>query len=312
MLNAMNEEEKKDNSDPNINYRTDWAETHAVRKEAANEKSNQARGQKLERVRDAEGGKIKSVETHLIEGEERKEKTMAERVSKAEPIQSKKPIKDLHLKSTSALTDPETAKQNIKGADKARNFGKKTSPARGGFRGGAPMFNEPNEIIKEKHKPVNPGDILSKKSKEKPFLLAMNDEKKPVITNHEQKQKPHQQFKEEPKSQHKAAQENLEQKQKAQSKSFKPAPAKDIFDTLPEKSNKKSGVNFEPAAPKNVFDTLPEKTEASKTFKVEPQKDALTSKSAPQKSARKSETPTPTPTNTVRRSKPAVTGKIKR
>lgn len=80
----MNEEEKKDISDPRINYRTDWAEKHGERKEAANEKSNQAQGKKVERVRDAESGKMKSFEKLIEEGKEREGKTFTDRFGKKE------------------------------------------------------------------------------------------------------------------------------------------------------------------------------------------------------------------------------------
>ncbi|MCW5921439.1 MAG: hypothetical protein KIS77_03790 [Saprospiraceae bacterium] len=201
----MNEEEKKDISDPRINYRTDWAETHGERREPANEKSNQAKGEKIERVRDADGGKVKSVEQILQEGKKQEGKLFKERIGKAETLKPPKEVmtdklveqnkgvpsepkkktqalfhgdKDLHLKSTTALTDPETAKQNLKDASKAKNFGKETPPSRGGgFRGGgSPMMREPDEILKEKHKNTNPEDILSQK------------DKKPAVTLPQQKQ----------------------------------------------------------------------------------------------------------------------------
>lgn len=205
----MNEEEKKDISDPRINYRTDWAEKHGERKEAANEKSNQAQGEKVERVRDAESGKVKTVKEHLLEGKEREGKTFTDRVGKKEPVHSKKGISEPHLKSTTALTDPETAKQNLKDASKAKNFGKETPPSRGGgFRGGgSPMMREPDEILKEKHKNTNPEDILSKKAK------------MPVLNSLQQKQEQQQQ--------QAKYQPNIAQ-------SFKPLAPKNILDELPK------------------------------------------------------------------------------
>lgn len=201
----MSEEEKKDLSDPRINYRDDWANTHGERNEAANEKSNQAQGEKIERVRDADGGKVKSVEQILQEGKQQEGKPFTERIGKAETLKPPKEVtieklveqnkgvpsepkkktqalfrgdKDLHLKSTTALTDPEPVKQKLNDAFKAKNLGKETQPSRGGFRGGgSPMMREPDEILKEKHKNTNPEDILSQK------------DKKPIITPPQQEQK---------------------------------------------------------------------------------------------------------------------------
>lgn len=189
----MSDEEKKDISDPRINYRNDWAEKHGERNEAANEKSNQAQGKKVERVRDAESGKVKSFEKLIEEGKEQKGKTFADRVGKKEPVHSKKGITDPHLKSTTALTDPETAKQNLKDASKAQNFGKENPPSRGGFRGGgSPMMREPDEILKEKHKNTNPEDILSHKKTEKPFEIAMNTTEKVQPEQQKQESQPQQ------------------------------------------------------------------------------------------------------------------------
>lgn len=187
--------EKKDKSDPRINYRDDWAETHGSRKEAANEKSNQAKGEKIERIRDADGGKIKTLNDHLIEGEEQKGKTFADRVGKKEAILPREKIKDPHLQSSTALTHPEEAKQNLKGADKARNIGKPTTPSRGGsFRGGgAPQIDEPDEILKKKSRALNPEDILSRQKGEKSFEVAVNAERNPETFGFQQQQKQQQQ-----------------------------------------------------------------------------------------------------------------------
>ncbi len=305
--------EKKDKSDPRINYRDDWAEIHGSRKEAANEKSNQAKGEKIERIRDADGGKIKKLNDHLIEGEEQKGKTFAEQVGKKEPIYSRKPPSKDHLKSSTALTHPEEAKQNFKRATEPRTNVKSNSPMRGGgFRGGgAPQIDEPDEILKKKGKALNPEDILSMQKGEKPFEVALNEEKKPEIVNREQKTKPQQRFLEEPKERQKAAQEKLEQKQRVQSKSFKPAPPKDIFDTLPKKSKEASSKSFKPAPPKDIFDTLPKKSKeaSSKSFKPTPSKDIFDKKASLQKTVNKVERPSPSKTL---RSKPAKTNQIKR
>lgn len=178
-------DKKKDLSDPRINYRNDWVAKHGERKDAANAKSNQAQGKKIGRVKDADGGKVKTVDEHLIEGKEREGKPMAEKVREHKPLASQKDTKDIHLKSSTSLTEPETAKQNLKGASKANDFGKEKPPSndmfRGsGGRGGTPTMSEPDEILKKKNEVINPEDILSKKKMEKPFEVAMNVVQKPV------------------------------------------------------------------------------------------------------------------------------------
>jgi hypothetical protein len=217
----MSEEEKKDLSDPRINYRDDWAETHGERNEAANEKSNQAKGEKIERIRDADGGKVKSVQTHLEEGKMREGKKFSEKVGKAEILKEQpkniivdklKQVDDvpakpkmqqqgliprdnnLHLKSTTALTDPEPTKQKLNDAFKAKNFGKETPPSRGGGirGGGSPMMREPDEILKEKHKTTNPEDILSQKKVDKPFEVATNMKDKVQPEQKKQESQPQQ------------------------------------------------------------------------------------------------------------------------
>lgn len=212
----MNEEEKKDNSAPWINYRTDHAEQQLERgKKAANEDVNKAKGQIKAEVGDATGGDIKNPKEHIKKGKEREGKSFAEKYVKQKTpqtrlleIDEKKQVlgdkKDLHLKSTSALTDPETAKQQLKDATKAKNFGKETPPSRGGFRGGgSPMMREPDETLKEKHKNTNPEDILSQK------------DKKPIITNPQQKQE-------------------QQQQQAKHQPNFKPPAPKSILDELPK------------------------------------------------------------------------------
>jgi hypothetical protein len=167
----MSDEEKKDISDPQINYRTDHAEQEVRKKEAANAKTNKAKGIKPAEIGDATGGEVRSQKEHLIEGKERKGKSMAERFVKGKkPSSTLSEIKevneistvnkDLHLKSTTSLTDPETAKQNLKGTSKLGNTGTKTPTFRG--RGGAPITKDPSEIIREKQKLDTPNDIISK------------------------------------------------------------------------------------------------------------------------------------------------------
>lgn len=161
---------------------TSWAEK--IEREAANEKSNQAHGLKREGIGDETGGSVKNLSELKKEAEVQKGKTAVEKYAKSKTpqprlleVKEKKQIagdkKNLHLKSTTALTDPETAKQNLKDTSKAQNFGKEKLPSRGGFRGGgSPVMREPEEVIKEKHKTTNPEDILSQKKGGKPFEVA--------------------------------------------------------------------------------------------------------------------------------------------
>lgn len=301
----MNEEEKKDNSAWWINYRTDHAERELEReKKSANDETNKAKGKIKAEIGDESGGKRKSIKELVKEAEERKKLSAVEKYTGRKPDS-----KDIHLKSTSALTDPETAKQNLKDASKAKNFGKETSPSRGGgYRGGgSPMMREPDEVIKEKHKTTNPEDILSKKSKEKSFLLAMNEEKKPVIVNRNQEQKAQQpQGKHSPTTSQKEAQKQMEQKQAVKAKSFKPTPPKNILDTLP----------------KHLLSPKEGKTDGKKEGLEKPQqlkaservKKAVVEKNAKSLPTviKKPETISPSPTKAVRRSRPAGTGRIKR
>lgn len=316
----MNEEEKKDNSASWINYRTDHAEQQIEReKKAANEDANKAKGQIKAGIGDATGGDVKNPKQHIKEGKEREGKSFAEKYLESKKPQTrlleakeKKQItvdkKDLHLKSTTALTDPETAKQNLKDASKAKNFGKETPPSRGGFRGGgSPMMREPDEVIKEKHKTTNPEDILSKKSEEKSFLLAMNEEKKPVIVNRTQEQKLQQpQGKHSPTTSQKEAQKQVEQKQVVKTKSFKPTPPKNILDTLPK--HLLSPKEGETKAQKERLEK-PQQMKASERVKK-----AVVEKNAkPLPTVVKNpEKISPSPTKAEMRSKPVGTGKIKR
>lgn len=196
----MNEDEKKDNSAPWINYRTDNAERElSRRRKAANEDSNKAKGYKQAEIGDAAGGEVKTQKEIIKEGEERKGKNFREKYTKTpDPRLLEKEVtkeaifdkKDLHLKSSSALTEPETAKQNLDRATKLKPITNEPHPSRGNFRGGTsgrgggfPMMREPDEMLKEKEKDegIDPKDILSKKAKKENLITAMNSDKKPVI-----------------------------------------------------------------------------------------------------------------------------------
>ena len=174
--------DEKNNEGKSTNY------SDNIEKEAANEKSNKAHGLERGAIRDETAGSVKDLSQLKKEAAEQRGKTAVEKYVKEKTPQTRLlrvdeqkqiPIdkKDIHLKSTTALTDPETAKQNLKNASKAQNFGKENPPSRGGFRGGgSPMMREPDEILKEKHKNTNPEDILSQK------------DKNPAITAPQQKQ----------------------------------------------------------------------------------------------------------------------------
>lgn len=276
---------------------TNWAEK--IEKEAANEKSNKAHGLQRGAIGDETAGSVKDLSQLKKAAAEQIGKTAVEKYVKEKAPQTRllrvdeqKQIsidkKDIHLKSTTALTDPDTAKQNLKDASKAKNFGKETPPSRGGgFRGGgSPMMREPDEILKEKNKNTNPEDILSKKSKGGSILLAMNEEHTPATVSRNEKA-PQQRFREDPKEQFKEAQEKLEQKQKLQAKSFKPTQGTDVFDRLPKKTGDK---DFKPKSATDIFD----------------KKESL------QKNVVKSEMPTTTPNKTAKPPKPSGGGQIKR
>lgn len=186
----MNEEEKKDNSAPWINYRTDNAEQELARqKRSANEDVNKSKKRGLAEMGDATGGEVKTKKQILKEGMESQGKGFAEKYGKEKSPQTRllkvdeqKEFtinkKDLHLKSSTALTHPEESRQNLKGVDKAQNIGKTTTPTRGGgFRGGGiPQIDEPDEILKKKQKALSAKDILSQKVN------------KPDLSNLQQKQ----------------------------------------------------------------------------------------------------------------------------
>lgn len=190
----MSDEEKKDNSAPWINYRTDNAQRELEKqKQAVNEDVKKAKVRELGGIGDESSGSVKNLAEMKKEAEAQKGKTAVEKFANKKPADTRligvdevKPVKvekNIHLKSTTALTDPETAKQNLKDASKAQNFGKETLPSRGGgFRGGSggrgggfPMGKEPDEMMQEKDKDViNPKDILSKEKGDKTFEIALN------------------------------------------------------------------------------------------------------------------------------------------
>lgn len=172
-----------------------WVEKLESDRAAANEKTNKEHGLQLGGIGDESGGTVNNLSEVKKKGEERQGKTFVERLKpQTEPrapdpqIQKLGEVKEvevgkknIHLKSTTALTDPEAARQNLNDASKAKDFGKEAAPpSKGGFRGGsggrggsAPTPREPAEILKEKNDVISPEDILSKKATEKPFEIAM-------------------------------------------------------------------------------------------------------------------------------------------
>lgn len=203
-----------------------WAEKLGGGEAAANEKTNKGRGLSLGRIGDESSGAVNSVSDLKKERGEQQGKTFVERLTKPRApnpqIQDLGEVKEveagkknIHLKSTTALTDPEAARQNLNEASKAKDFGKETTPpSKGGFRGGssgrgggAPMTREPDEILKEKNDVISPEDILSKKGRDNSFFQAMNEEKKPVSVRLQQKQQQQQ-----AQAQHKSPEQEKEEK----------------------------------------------------------------------------------------------------
>ena len=169
-----------------------WIAQVSAEPVAANENTNKEHGLKLGGIGDESGGAVNSLSDVRKKGEEQKGKTFVEKHSKPRApnpqIQDLGEVKEvevgkknIHLKSTTALTDPTTARQNLNDASKAKDFGKETTPpSKGGFRGGssgrgggAPMTREPDEILKEKNDVISPEDLLSKKGRDNSFFQAM-------------------------------------------------------------------------------------------------------------------------------------------
>lgn len=162
-INNMNNEEKKDI--PSTQLVNQEQSQIAKRKISVNEDSNKAHGRAKGEIRDETGGFRKNLKDLTKEVEAKKDMSAVEKYTGRKPVE-KADTKDLHLKSSTSLTEPETARQNLKGASKANDFGKEKPPSNNMFRGsggrgGAPTMSEPDEILKKKHDVINPNDILS-------------------------------------------------------------------------------------------------------------------------------------------------------
>lgn len=180
----MSEEAKKDNSAPWINYRTDHAEEQLAReRKSANEDANKAKGLKQAEIGDALGGEVKTQKQILKAGVESQGKAFAEKYLEGKTPESrikemevtKEAVfdkKDLHLKSTTTLTDPDTVKQNLKSISNREKSLPENPTFRGGPNGrgggaGGGLFKEPDEILKEKNDALDPKDLLSQKHNDK-------------------------------------------------------------------------------------------------------------------------------------------------